>query len=141
VHTAEIACHGHDVPVVPAPDLAEIALGAWEGQLVGEVQGLHPEAYRAYRTDPAGYRSPVGGETVEEVRARVLAFVRALVGKPPGEHVLLVSHTVPIKLLLGELDGRPLATLWDPPRVEPGSLVHVLADSAGMRWDAREPRR
>ncbi len=130
--TATIACRDRRLPVVREPALQEISHGAWEGRLIGDILSEFPEAYQAYRCDPEAYRSPVGGESFHDVHRRVLMFWRRVALAEPGQHVLIVSHTVPLKLLLSEFDGRPLNDLWDPPTVDPGSLVHAVVREGGV---------
>ena len=140
VRTAEIAVGGRALPVALEPALQEISLGAWEGRLIEDILSEFPDACRAYRCEPEAYRSPTGGETFPEVRARVLHFWRGLTRTPPGAHVLVATHTIPLKILLAELDGRPLARLWDPPSVAPGAVFELRFDGVGVRVTGPEDR-
>jgi probable phosphoglycerate mutase len=108
--TAAIAIGG----AVPDPRLRELHFGELEGRTWAE---LDPGA-RAGLLAFEGFRAP-GGESVEDLRRRVLAVVHAL---PPGEH-LLVTHGGVIRLLLGPAGAST--------RVAPGGLVRLSPAPAG----------
>ena len=112
MRTAEIVRGQRRIPIVAAPALLEIDVGAWEGLTKAQAERDYPLARRVYEEDPAAYEPPAGGESFHDVRRRVLAFWQELLQAAPGRSVLLVTHTVPAKLLLSEIEGRPLARLW-----------------------------
>jgi len=127
--TAAILGEGREVPIVLSTALLEIDLGGWEGRLGADLALEFPEEYRIYRSDPAAYRSPVGGESFYDVRRRVLEFWHSLgQGRNVGKHVLLVTHTIPLKLIMADAEGRPLKQLWDPPFAQQASLSHVALE-------------
>lgn len=62
-------------PLVVDPRLAETNRGEWEGRLFEDIMAEEPDAWRAYREQPAGFRFP-GGESLAEQQHRVLACLR-----------------------------------------------------------------
>jgi probable phosphoglycerate mutase len=80
--------------------LAEIAFGEWEGRLREEVAPQHPELFAT----PEWLFSPPGGETYEDVRARVVGFLRDLPPEPV-RRVIAVSHGVTGRVLRGVYAG------------------------------------
>jgi broad specificity phosphatase PhoE len=88
-----------DLPVTLDQRLAERCFGDWEGRPWEE---LWPTAPAAVRSDPAAWAAftPPGGETLEEVAARVGACVRELTAVP-GRRVLAVTHAGPLRLAAG----------------------------------------
>ncbi|WP_336066322.1 histidine phosphatase family protein [Nitratireductor rhodophyticola] len=59
---------------VEAPEIAERAYGAWEGNTLSEVKAERPGEFDAHAADPWGYRVP-GGESKDELFARIKAWL------------------------------------------------------------------
>lgn len=118
--TAEIASRAlGDLPIHEDPGLAEVDYAAWEGRSFPEL--LEDPAYHAFHRDPLHSRAPGGGETLLEVRERVLAATaRALAAMDSG-HPLLVSHGDPLRLLLAAC----LA-------IEPGEFRRLRIDNGAL---------
>jgi broad specificity phosphatase PhoE len=121
---------GRPAPILRSDaGLAEIAQGAWEGLLQGEVEERYPAEIAGWRRDPVGVHAP-GGESLAEVDARVrVALARALeeldaaagpgaAGTPSyydthaGPWALLVGHDGAFKVALLALLGLPLDRFW-----------------------------
>jgi len=91
------------------PELAEIALGDWEGLSIAEVRRRFPEEYKARGRDLAGFRPP-GGESFADLLTRVWpVFLRAAGEK--GD-VAFISHAGVNRVLLCTILGMPLAHLF-----------------------------
>jgi broad specificity phosphatase PhoE len=123
--TAELALAGRGVPAVVEPDLAEIAVGAFEGEPV--------ERFRDWvRSHPPTARPP-GAESVLDAVARYLAAFRRIRELPAGV-VVAVLHNLPMRLVLNARAGEdplrgaaqrvPQAT---PVAIAPGELDGALA--------------
>jgi probable phosphoglycerate mutase len=85
--------------------LREIHFGELEGRSWQEIESHHQKALMAFE----GFLAP-GGESIDDLRARVMAFVAEL---PPGRH-LIFTHGVVIALLsreVGQKDLVPTGTL------------------------------
>lgn len=84
-------------------DWSEAHFGSWEGLTAAEVSARQPGAWQAMIGDPAV--PPPGGESLLQVRARVLARWRA--SAVPGRTSLVVTHLTPIRIVLADTLGVP----------------------------------
>ncbi|MFG1792054.1 bifunctional RNase H/acid phosphatase [Nocardia sp. NPDC049149] len=96
--TADAAAGALDAPVTVLDGLIETDFGDWEGLTFREAAERDPELHARWLGDPS-LPAP-GGESFDQVRARVDAVRRDLVGLYPGANLVLVSHVTPIKTLL-----------------------------------------
>ena len=96
--TAEAAAEVLGVPVEVEADLRELDFGAWEGLTADEAQVKSPLAFR--RWSGALDVRPPSGESVADVSARVARARARVLERHAGKTVLVVSHMMPIKLLL-----------------------------------------
>jgi phosphoserine phosphatase len=99
IHTAEAAARHFDQPVIVYEGLADIDYGQWQGLTTEEARQEWPEAVTAWYEAPHNARIP-GGEGLEQLRKRAMAAVAELVGKHPGETIVLVGHTVINRIIL-----------------------------------------
>ncbi|MCA1259734.1 MULTISPECIES: histidine phosphatase family protein [Nitratireductor] len=74
---------------IEAPDIAERAYGAWEGNTLSDVETDRPEEFRQHAADPWGYRVP-GGESKDELFARIEGW---LDGLDPHQAHVVVTHS------------------------------------------------
>ena len=72
------------------------------GQRDGMLYTRFPEADHWYPANPEAF----GGETSEQVQARVLAVWERAVALPGNGHVLIISHGQPIHSLTGAVSGQ-----------------------------------
>ena len=79
--------------------LREIHFGDLEGRPWRQIESHHQQALLAFE----GFQAP-GGESIDDLRARVMAFVADL---PPGRH-LIFTHGVVIALLTREVGQKEL---------------------------------
>ncbi len=86
--TAEIVAGRLGLPVVVDPDLREKDWGTWEGLTSDERLGVEYE-----------------GETTEAHRERVLAAVRRIAERHPGERVLVVTHGGSLRRIQAAVSG------------------------------------
>ncbi len=101
-----------DLDVVVDDDLRECHFGVWDGLTFEEVRERWPDELAAWLASPA--IAPPGGESMREVAGRVAAAQERLLDRHAGQHVLVVAHVSPIKMLIRfALDG-------------PEHLVHKL---------------
>ncbi|WP_433663312.1 bifunctional RNase H/acid phosphatase [Nocardia sp. CA-128927] len=96
--TAEAAATALDAPLTVMDGLIETDFGEWEGLSFLEAAERDPELHARWLGDPS-LPAP-GGESFDQVRARVDAVRRDLVGLYPGANLVVVSHVTPIKTLL-----------------------------------------
>lgn len=94
-------------PLLVDDDLAEIALGQWEGLPKAEIRRRFPAQWAARGTDMA-HAAPPGGENFAGAQQRALAAVRRLAAGYPDESLLLLSHAGLIRCLMAHVLALPL---------------------------------
>lgn len=100
--TAQII--GEALGLQPKSDkrLRERNIGGWQGLTQAEVVSWYEKQYLSLREDPENYVIP-GGESRAQVAERVRAFFTELQAQEVGEVVCIVSHTLAIHTILGDL--------------------------------------
>lgn len=107
--------------------LAESAFGEWEGSTAQEIDQRWPGQLTRWLREPTF--APPGGESLTAVGDRVAPVLARLRADPTPRTVVLVSHSVTIRVVLG-LALRAPAQVWGRVRVAPGSIsvVRLLPD-------------
>lgn len=141
LRTARIIAEPLRLPVQPLDALIDIDYGGWQGLTLEEAEARWPAEARLWRRRPDLVRPP-GGESLQDVLARVADALRTLLARHPGETVLLVGHDSVNRVLLLHALELPLARYWqigqDPcaiSRIEgsaEGFVVHVVNDTAHL---------
>ncbi len=111
LETAEAIAAPHRLPVRIDAAFREICHGLWEGLTAGEVRARFPDLSAQWRVTPETVTMPEG-ESVKEVRARVLDGLERLRANHDGETVCLVAHGTPVRLLILEALGVTPERLW-----------------------------
>ena len=96
--TATAAADALGLPVRVDDDLIETDFGEWEGLTFLEAAQRHPDVHGRWLRD-TGLRPP-GGESFDDVAARVHRVRDRIVADYGPSTVLVVSHVTPIKTLL-----------------------------------------
>lgn len=117
--TAEIIAATCNVRLYTDPRLREINQGVWEGMLFPDIKARFAREFAAREADPLTVAAPEG-ETVGEVRQRVLAALEEIIQKHPGERVAIVAHGLVLAIIKGYVIGQPITKVWDliPPNAE-----------------------
>jgi phosphoserine phosphatase len=145
IATAGILVAGRDFPIRTSDALREIGMGGWEGRPAREIAAEDPLRFGDFWERPDRYQAD-GGESFAQVQQRITAFAASLAATHAGEDVLIVSHSIALKVLLAAWEGTPLADLWETPELPPcsHSIVKVAGDGgisiaqyAGKRRAAR----
>jgi probable phosphoglycerate mutase len=110
VATAAIAARELGRTTIIDDDLRETDFGDWDGLTLTEIQERWPGAAAAWRRDPE--QAPPGGESFVDTARRVDRACERLLRGHAGQHVLVVTHVTPIKILLCRALGVPLSTLY-----------------------------
>jgi broad specificity phosphatase PhoE len=112
LETAQIVARGR--PIEVDERLRELDYGRWEGLTAAEIEARDPELRARWEADPAATAAP-GGETCNEVAARIEAFL--------GE------------LLAAELSGgrRGKGRSTDPGGSRGGPVTETQAEAEGER--------
>ncbi len=93
-----IASH-HGFTVEEDPDLRELSLGEWEGMTLAEVQEREPDEVMRWQADPSTY-APKGGETLVQLRARIICALDRWYACYPDGTVVWVAHAGLIGILI-----------------------------------------
>ena len=99
VQTAEIIGSTIGVDVIQTPSLREMGFGDWEGLLIEEIKKDHAKTYETWRNQPHLVNIP-NGETLHIIKDRVDGFIKDLNEKYDNKHILLVSHSVTVRVML-----------------------------------------
>ncbi|WP_020618655.1 histidine phosphatase family protein [Paenibacillus daejeonensis] len=127
LRTAEIIRDMRSLPIHARDGLMEMNLGVWEGGIQKEVESTYPEQYEAFWKDPEHFQIE-DAERFEEVQARASAVLDEVLTAHRGQSVLIVTHTVVLKLLMARFEQRPLRDLWQLPYIYPACLCLIEGD-------------
>lgn len=94
LQTAQIIAAPHGLEVQVRQGLGETQIGEWTGKLVDEIKDS--QEWKVIQDRPSGVRIG-GGETIDEVQARMVAELEAIRHAHPDGLVAVVSHGDPIK--------------------------------------------
>lgn len=108
--TAEIVGHGRPTGIEPIPGLREIHMGRWENEPFDAVRARFPEAFRRRGEHMDTFRPP-GGESFRDLQQRAVAAFDGIVGRTPGD-LLIIGHAGVNRALLCHVLGLPLARLF-----------------------------
>jgi broad specificity phosphatase PhoE len=104
VETARII--GEAVGLTPTADrgLREVDVGSWRGLTRAEVRQRDPAGYRRWQRGEAGWE---GGESYDEMHARVVATLERLLETHHRGRILLVSHGGAVRAIVARAVGAP----------------------------------
>ena len=89
--TAHAVAQRHRLNVQTHRGLRERSFGVFEGQTWNELEAQYPAETLAWRKRVPDF-APGGGESLQQLQARVVATVTELAARHPGEQVLMVAH-------------------------------------------------
>jgi broad specificity phosphatase PhoE len=97
--------------VQPHDGLLDIDYGDFQGLTHSQAASTHADAYARWRTRPSQVCFP-GGESLDDVQARLLAMMDELLAGHPGQIIVLVGHQIVNKVLSCTLLGLGLDRIW-----------------------------
>ncbi|MFW6151311.1 MAG: histidine phosphatase family protein [Chloroflexota bacterium] len=109
--TAEVIAARGGLQAQVAPELIDLDCGEWQGLSRQKVEERYGDLYAQWEESPHLLRLP-GGESLQEVRARALEFVRGVAMAHEG-HFVFVSHRVVNKVLICGLLGLDDSHFWN----------------------------
>jgi broad specificity phosphatase PhoE len=128
--TAQVVADRLGVDVTVEDEVRECAFGQWDGLTYGEVDAGWSDHLGRWIASPSV--QPPGGESFDEVYARVSAARARLADEYRGSTVAVVSHVTPIKSFVRDVVGAPSSAMF---RMElaPASITVVqwFADGIG----------
>ncbi|MCP3707551.1 histidine phosphatase family protein [Paraburkholderia sp. CNPSo 3274] len=114
----------------PADALAETAFGAWQGQRLTDLAREVPEALAAWTRDP-GFRPPGGGESFDDVRTRVGAWLDAV--PDSGHNLIAFTHASVIRAAILHALGA-LSSSFRSIEIAPLSVTALRRMQHGWVW-------
>jgi len=129
VETAEAIAAPHGLSVQLRENLGEVQIGEWTGQAIEDL--AKTEEWLAIQFYPSMANIP-GGETMQEMQARVVAELDAIRKAHPGATVAVVSHAEVIKAAVAHYTGLHL-DLFQRLAVYPASLTAFRFNRFGPR--------
>jgi probable phosphoglycerate mutase len=95
----------------PLDNLIDIDYGEWQGLTPDEARGRWPEQLEAWYRAPDWATIP-GGETLQDVHARIAMVLRKVTAKHPRDTVVMVGHDSVNRVILLHALQLPLARYW-----------------------------
>ena len=99
VETAEIIGKELNLEIHPTESLREMGFGVWEGMPLKEIEKIYPDTFRMWREEPEKVHIE-GGETLSMIKERQDKLIEELNKKYDNKHILLVSHSVTVRVML-----------------------------------------
>ncbi len=125
LQTANLLAQARGIDTTRDPRLAAVDLGTWEGRPVAELEAS--PAYRAFIEGGEGSQD-FFAEPLDQVDQRVRASVQqALVDNPGDGNIVVITHRIPIGLLIAEYMKVPVAS-YHRIGIDPGSISVVRFD-------------
>lgn len=125
--TAELIREIRDIDLHRSDELREINMGIWEGKTQTEVKEKFPDQFYYFWNDPEQF-SVQDSETFEEVSSRAVGELTRIRDAHEGKSILLVTHTVVVKLLMTYFTDVLMKDLWNPPYIHPACLCKIVIE-------------
>ena len=125
--TAEIIRGELDIHITECDQFREINLGVWEGKTQSEAKELYPAEYHSFWNEPEKFNLH-GSESFHDVFVRAREKLDELLTENKRKTIVIVTHTVVVKLLMAYFENRLLKHIWDPPFIHPACLCKVVID-------------
>ncbi|MFC3746554.1 histidine phosphatase family protein [Paenibacillus sp. GCM10012306] len=107
-------------------ELREINMGHWEGQFIEDIREQDGEQFHNFWEAPHLYQPSGKGETYDALLERVIPAVEEIMSKHAGGNVLLVTHRITLKVIMGHYLGRELQELKKLPDILSTSLSKIV---------------
>lgn len=111
----------------------EMNFGAWEGKTFSEVEKRFPEKVSTFFADPSHPIIPQGESGLEFQKRVLTGFEKVLQMGKEAENWLIATHGGSIRIIICEVLGMPLKTMWE---IEQGNTaVNILNISSSGKMD------
>ncbi|MHC1732877.1 MAG: histidine phosphatase family protein [Bacteroidales bacterium] len=137
METAKYLKMGRNQEIIPIEAFREMDLGELEGMADRDVKAKYPEEHYNFWNRPHIFK-PAGGETFEELRKRVEKGLEDLIEKAEGDRILVVTHTLVIRMILCIVHNYPLDDFWKTTFLKSSSLTVLRVDDEGKIESAVE---
>ena len=94
----------YGLPIIDRRGLRELYAGKWEGLTIEEIAQLYSKDLLTWRDDFSNARC-TGGESTQELYARVVAEILSIAKEYAGKTVLAATHATPIRAVEAYANG------------------------------------
>jgi alpha-ribazole phosphatase len=108
---ARLLATGRELAPQPCPEFRELCFGVWEGLTLAEIAQRYPRELEARFRDLTNFRIP-GGESLADVRARVIPKLQKILAAHPGQTIALVAHAGVNRVILCEALHLPFSQIF-----------------------------
>jgi alpha-ribazole phosphatase len=104
-------CQGRDIEPQVIPEFREVHFGIWEGLTFHEISERHPKELASRIQDIENFRIPEG-ESLLDVKNRVIPRLKTLVTEHPDQSLALVAHAGVNRVILCDALSLPLENIF-----------------------------
>lgn len=131
VTTAQYVNKHYHYEIIIDPELIEISFGEWENRPWSEIPTLYPQQHEVWLNHMWDLAAP-GGETMQQVRERIVSAVHRIATENRGRTVGIVAHGCVIKNYICYAKGLPLEKLGSIDWGENTAISKVDFDDSGL---------
>jgi 2,3-bisphosphoglycerate-dependent phosphoglycerate mutase len=119
------------IAVIPHRGLRERCFGSFEGKTFDEIHRQWPEQAQNWRKRLPEWQPPNGGESLLQLRERVVRTVEALAARHAGEQIVVVAHGGVLDALYRIATGQAVNSprTWELPN---GAINRLLWSPEGF---------
>jgi probable phosphoglycerate mutase len=136
--TAEALAKPHALGVMADEALTDVEFGSWTGRTLTELRDT--KEFQVFNTFRSG-TAPPEGESIVDVQARMVGFLRRVAREHAVGSVVVVGHADPIRAAVAYFLGVPVDMILRL-EVEPGSvsLLDLGSESVTLKLLNHSPR-
>ena len=131
VHTGAAIASACAVSSAVLEGLSDLEYGDWQWKTHAQLRASAPELFERWQTAPQLMRFP-GGESLQDLVARVAGALRDVLARHGGDTVVLVGHDSVNRALLLQLLDQPLSAYWVLQQ-QPCGISEVVVDGTQVR--------
>ncbi len=125
--TAKATAEKLNTEIVTDKGLREIFAGKWEGYPFNQLIFDFKEDYEIWLND-IGNAVCTGGESVKELRERVMDALQRIAEKNEGKTLVIATHATPVRVAQCTAEGKSIGELNDIPWVSNASVTELMYD-------------
>lgn len=129
--TADAIARWVGVRLEVVDELTDLDMGASTGLTMQEASSASPREFDWFFRMPRAAELPGGGRMSEALR-RTLGALEEIAARTAGGGVVVVTHELPIRLVLVKLRELEGTALWDPV-IPPGSIRRLRVSGEGLQ--------
>ena len=131
-HTAEHTAKAKGMEIVKEQGMREIFAGDWEGKGFAELAVEYPETYGLWVKDVGRARCD-GGETVAQLKDRVMATIERLAKENVGKTIAVFTHATPIRIIKNTWENKPIERLTETPWASNASVTRAEYEDGAFK--------